>query len=147
MARQIVDQTQLSYMLRNDKKNQQTHLVATLAAKMPNGREYTATGVQYPTALIPEKTVVGTVYPVIVEAFDAGATFDIGTKADPKCFAEGVDGSAVTTAVNAVEYNKYFEVDTEIIITPTYAGDNETGRISVMFELYELEASIGRYTR
>jgi hypothetical protein len=147
MAREAVRKEDLAFMLRNDKKAQQTHLVATLAAKMPNGREYTVTDVGYPTALIPKDSVVGTVYPVITEAFDAGATFDVGTTADPKCFAEAVNGAAVTTAISVTNYNKWFPVDTEVIITPHYTGDNEKGRISVMLELFELEASIGRYTR
>jgi len=145
---ELVTPSDLAHMLRNDKKSQQTHLVAQIAAVMPNGRTYTATDVSYPTVLIPEKTVVGTIRVVCTEAFDAGATFDVGTADDPTCFCEGVSGNEVTTAItDVINHNKYYPVATEVFIKPTYSGDNETGELSIVFEIYELEASIGRHTR
>ena len=150
MSRKIIDKEQMMYMVRNDKKSQQTHLVATMVAVMPNNVEFTDSGVAYPTALIPKNSVIGTVTAVVTEAFPAGATFDVGIAGDPKCFFDAVSGAAVTaTASNAgtIAGMKYYPEDTDIIITPTYEGENIKGEVSFVFELFELEASIGRHTR
>ncbi len=145
--REYVKENDLRAMLRNDKKSQQTHLVATMVAKMPNGLAYTETGKAYGTVLIPKGSIVGNVYAVTTEAFDAGATFDVGIEGDTKCFFDAFAGNEVKPLADSKEVKKYLAKDTEVIITPTYAGDNEVGTVQFVFELYELEASIGRYTR
>jgi len=144
----LVGSDELAHMLRNDKKTQQTTLVAQMAAVMPNGRTFTATDVPYATVLIPEKTVVGSIRCVCTEVFDAGATFDVGTEGNPTAFCSAISGNALTTAVtDLIEHNTYYPLATEVFIKPTYAGDNTAGEIAFVFEIFETEASIGRHTR
>jgi hypothetical protein len=145
---ELVGADELAHMLRNDKKTQQTSLVAQIAAVMPNGRQYTASDVSYATILIPEKTLVTNIRVVVTEAFDAGATFDVGTADNPTAFCSGISGDEVTTALaNDIAHNTYYKHATEVFIKPTYADDNTKGEVSFVFEIFELEASIGRHTR
>ena len=137
----------ISTLLRNNIKTQSTHVVATIAAVLPNGIDKTVSGDTYATALIPAKTLVTNVYAVTTEMFNGGATFTVGdTSEAADCFFGGINGDTENSVV-AMQKNTYYPIDTEVIITPTYAAENTTGELNVIFECYEPKVSTGMYTR
>jgi hypothetical protein len=136
----------ISTMLRNNIKAQGTQVVATIAAVLPNGIDKTVSADKYFTALIPARTLVTNVYAVTTEMFNGGATFTVGTEDDDDCFFAGINGDTENSVV-AMTKNTYYPVDTEVTIVPTYAADNTTGQLNIVFECYEPMVSTGMYTR
>jgi len=136
----------ISATLRNNIKAQGTQIVATIAAVLPNGIDQTVSLDTHLTALIPAKTLVTNVYAVTTEMFNGGATFIVGTEDDDDCFFGGINGDTENSVVAMVK-NTYYPIDTEVIITPTYAAENTTGELNIVFECYEPKVSTGFYTR
>lgn len=129
---------------RNNQKRENSAGVGSIATVV--GGITLVSGEEYQVLKIPAKSILKSLDMVVVSAFGAGVTFDVGLNGDTT-YKNDLDGNIVALTVASGGFDTYSPTDRIVTVVPTHIETAvSTGSLKIVAQYIETTTGTGKYT-